>query len=108
MGLPFHPWPGIVYRLKSGETQHQIGANVNSSIKVETNLETNITKVNIKRTNGVIYLKLNDGEYDEVLDMSALNTTFYVPLTIGASLKANGTPQRQFTGKLSNIVATVY
>lgn len=31
------PWPRIVYRFTSDVKQHQIGANVNSSIKTEQN-----------------------------------------------------------------------
>ncbi len=97
------PWPGIVYRYNSGSTQQQIGVNVNSNIKVETDLGNDITEVNIKRTNGVIYLKINDGNFEQILDMSSLDKTFHIPVTIGASLKSNGTPQRQFKGTLSNI-----
>ncbi|MBR0427683.1 MAG: InlB B-repeat-containing protein [Clostridia bacterium] len=102
------PWPGIVYRYNSGTTDHQIGANVNQNIKVETNLGKNIRKVNIKRTNGVIYLKLDDGDFETVLDMSALDKTFHVPLTFGASLTGKGTPQRQFKGTLANLKVIVY
>ena len=102
------PWHGIVYRYNSGTTDHQIGANVNQNIKVETNLGKNIRKVNIKRTNSVIYIKLDDGDFETVLDMSALDKTFHVPLTFGASLTGKGTPQRQFKGTLANLKVTVY
>ena len=102
------PWPGIVYRYNSGTSDHQIGANVNQNIKVETNLGKNIRKVNIKRTNSVIYIKLDDGDFEQVLDMSALDKTFHVPLTFGASLTGKGTPQRQFKGTLANLKVTVY
>ena len=44
----------------------------------------------------------------EELDMTALTKTFYVPLTIGASLNNKGMPQRQFTGTLSNIYAEIF
>ena len=102
------PWPGIVYRYNSGKTNHQIGANVDSKIKVETNFGTDITKVNIKRTNGVLYIKLDDGDFQQVLDMSTLDKTFHVPLTFGASLNANGAPQRQFKGTLSNLYVEIF
>lgn len=102
------PWPGIVYRFKSGTTDHQIGANVTTSNKVETNYSADITKVAIKRVNSVIYIKLDDGDFETVLDMSALDKTFHVPLTFGASLTGKGTPQRQFKGTLANLKVTVY
>ncbi len=102
------PWPGIVYRLKSGDTQHQIGVNVNNNNKIEKNLGNDITKVAVKRTNSVIYLKINDGEFEQILDMSALDKTFHVPLTIGTSLDGNGKPQRQFKGTLSNIYVEIF
>lgn len=103
------PWPGIVYRFKKGSsTIHQVGANVNTSIKNEKDIEDTINKVNIKRTNGIIYLKLNDGEYEEFLDMSSLDTTFFIPLTFGASLKGNGTRQREFTGTLANLSVEIF
>ena len=103
------PWPGIVYRFKSGSnTEHQIGVNVNGSKKAEKNLGSNVTKVDIKRTDGVIYLKINDGSFEEILDMSTLDKTFHVPLTFGTSLKSNGTPQRQFKGTLSNLYVEIF
>lgn len=52
------PWPGIVYRLKKGETQHQIGANVNNSKKIEKDLGNNITKVAIKGTLSNLYVEI--------------------------------------------------
>ncbi len=102
------PWPGIVYRFNSGTSDQQIGVNVSSNIKVETNFSNDITKVDIKRINGVIYLKLDDGDFQEILDMSALTTTFHVPLTFGASLNKNGNPQRQFKGTLSKLYAEIF
>lgn len=102
------PWPGIVYRFNSGTTVHQIGANVTTSNKVETNYSADITKVAIKRVNSVIYIKLDDGDFETVLNMSALDKTFHVPLTFGASLTGKGTPQRQFKGTLANLKVTVY
>ncbi len=101
------PYPGIVYRYNVDTTDQQIGANVNDSIKVETNFGSDITKVNIKRTNGVLYIKLDDGDFQEVLNMSTMDKTFLVPLTFGASLNGNGSPQRQFKGTLINLHAEI-
>lgn len=102
------PWPGIVYRLDTGKTHQQIGVNVDFNNKVETNYGINVTKVDIKRVNGVIYLKLDDGNFEEILDMSALTKTFHIPVTFGASLTANGNPQRQFKGTLSNLYVEIF
>ena len=102
------PWPGIVYRLNKEKTNQQIGVNVNSNKKIETNFGNTITKVNIKRINGVIYLKLDEGDYEEILDMSTLTKTFHVPLTFGTSLNKKGAPQRQFKGTLSNLYVEIF
>ncbi len=48
-------------------------------------------------------MAFNDGEYEQILDMTQLATTFDVPLTFGASLNAKGNPQRYFKGTLRNL-----
>ena len=102
------PWPGVVYRLSSDKKNQQIGVNVDSSHKAEINYGLNNVKINIKRDEGVIYLKLDDGDYEEILDMSTLNTTFHVPVTFGSSLTGSGNPQRFFKGKLSNLSVEIF
>ena len=101
------PWPGMVYRIKDSSND-QFGANTNSTIKVENNYaNSEITKVSIKRTNKILYIALNDGDYAQVLDMTKLAKTFDVPLTFGASLNSRGNPQRYFKGTLKNMKVVV-
>lgn len=101
------PWPGMVYRIKNSSSD-QFGANTNSNIKVENNYaNSEITKVSIKRISKILYIAFNDGDYEQVLDMTKLTKTFDVPLTFGASLNASGKPQRYFKGTLKNIKVVV-
>lgn len=101
------PWPGMVYRIKNSSND-QFGANTNSTIKVEKNYaNSEITKVSIKRTNKILFIAFNDGEYSQILNMTNLIKTFDVPLTFGASLNASGNPQRHFQGTLKNMKVVV-
>lgn len=102
------PWPGFVYRVSNG-SEDEINVNVNGSIKVTKKYRrTDTNKVVIKRRSGVIYISINDGADSKVLDMTTLNKTFNVPLTIGSSLTAGGAPQRYFEGTLKDINVTLY
>ena len=101
------PWPGMVYRIKD-RSNDQFGANTNSTIKVERNYKNSeVTKVSIKRTNKILYIAFNDGEYSQILNMTQLIKTFDVPLTFGASLNGSGNPQRYFKGTLKNMKVVV-
>jgi len=104
------PYPGVVYRLSTDGKNQQIGVNADSNPdhKAEINYGLNNVKINIKREDGVIYLKLDDGDYEKILDMSTLNTTFHVPVTFGSSLTGSGNPQRFFKGKLSNLSVEIF
>ena len=102
------PWPGIVYRISNG-SEDEIIVNVNGSTKVTKKYRRKEkNKVVIKRRSGVIYISINDGADSKVLDMTSLNKTFNVPLTIGSSLTAGGAPQRYFEGTLKDINVTLY
>lgn len=101
------PWPGMVYRIKD-RSNDQFGANTNSTIKVERNYKNSeVTKVSLKRTNKILYIAFNDGEYSQILNMTQLIKTFDVPLTFGASLNGSGNPQRYFKGTLKNMKVVV-
>ncbi len=102
------PWPGIAYRV-SAANQNTMIANASSSAKNDLkHSSNNITKVTIIRENGIVYYRTNKGEVVKVTDMASLIHTFDVPLVIGSSLKADGTPQRYFKGTLSNIKILLY
>lgn len=101
------PWPGMVYRINNGN-EDQFGANSNASTKMQENYTAkNINKVTIKRINGILYINFNDSGDEKVLDMTGLAKTFNSPVAFGASLKADGTPQRFFKGTLSNLSVAV-
>ena len=96
------PWPGMVYRIY-GTNEYELSAsNYVSSSKPRSSIATT-KKVSIKRENGMLYIKINDGSYTRLLDMSLIPSTFDVPVTFGASLDGNGNPQRYFVGTLENV-----
>lgn len=102
------PWPGMVYRVQSGSLD-EIGANVTTSIKTQIRYSRNdVSKVTVKRINGILYINLNDAGDEQILDMTSLTQTFDVPLTFGASLNASGNPQRYFTGALKDMQVILY
>ena len=57
----------------------------------------------IKRLNKKLYYSIDDGDLIQIVDFTNYNSSFDVPLTIGAGLTNAGTPQRYFKGTLSNI-----
>lgn len=62
-----------------------------------------VNKVTIKRVNGKVYLRLNDGDYSLLVNMANFTQYFDAPLTFGCSLDANGVAQRYFKGTLKNM-----
>lgn len=84
-------------------------ANASSSDKSEyKHSSKNITKVTIKKRNNIVYLQTNTGENRKITNMSSIVHSFDVPLTFGASLQADGTPQRYFKGTLSDMKIIIY
>lgn len=102
------PWPGIVYRVQTS-TQDNICANASNSIKIDKKFSnSNINKVVLKRRNGILYENFNDGEDEQLLDMTSLSTPFDAPVTFGCSLNGSGNPQRYFKGTLKNMSVKIY
>lgn len=100
------PYPGFVYRIESGD---RLIVNSNGSENnTITNPSNNVSKVKIKRTDGKIYLNINDTTDQMVLDMKNLARTFDVPVTFGSSLNGSGAPQRFFKGTLANLEIKIY
>lgn len=102
------PWPGMVFRIDKNGTQLEIEAN--SSKGPEKNIKfslDSLMKVELKRISGILYLKIDDGEEQQVIDYSTIKRPFYVPTTFGAGLSGSLKPQRYFTGTLSNIRVTL-
>ena len=96
------PWPGIAYRIYGANDYELSASNYLTLQKPKAPLATT-KKVTIKRDNGILYIKINDGNFSRVLDMSSMSPTFDVPVTFGASLTGSGEPQRYFTGTLENV-----
>lgn len=103
------PWPGVVFRIDKNAAQLEIEAN--SSKGPEKNIKfslDSLMKVELKRISGILYLKIDDGEEQQVIDYSTIKRPFYVPTIFGASFNTSLKPQRYFNGTLSNIRVTLY
>ena len=101
------PWSGVVYRVQSN-TQDNLAANATNSAKTDKKFSNNVSKVLLKKRNGILYMSLNDGADEQILDMTTLTTPFNSPLTFGCSLTSSGTPQRNFIGTLKNMKVKLY
>lgn len=102
------PWAGFVFRFDTG-SNIEIDSNTRDNIKGNKKYNpSTVSDVVIKRTNGILYISINGGEEQQIIDFNTLQKPIYVPLTIGSSLTGNFIPQRYFTGKLSNIKVTLY
>ena len=101
------PWPGFVFRFTKSN-QFEINSNTTSSVKGSKQYGLkDVNKVIIKRTNNILYVSINDGIEQQIIDFSTIKQPFYAPTSIGASLNGNLQPQRYFTGTLSNVRITV-
>ena len=101
------PWPGFVFRFTKSN-QFEINSNTTSSVKGSKQYGLKeVNKVIIKRTNNILYVNINDGTEQQIIDFSTIKQPFYAPTSIGASLNGNLQPQRYFTGTLSNVRITV-
>lgn len=103
------PYPGFVFRINKNGSQYELEANSIKGPEKNFSFELDsVTKVELRRVSGVLYMKINDGEEQQVIDYATLKKLFYVPVYFGASLDGKFTPQRYFTGTLSNIRVTLY
>ena len=99
------PWPGLVYRYDGRNINYdEIAANANNNISIENDYyNANIINVIFKKVDGILYVKINDEEFEELISLEEMLRTFNVAATFGASLDKNGNPQRHFVGTLSNM-----
>lgn len=102
------PYPGIVFRMDKDGNNYQLEANaIRGPEKSSGFTLDSITNVTFKRVSSVFYMKINDGEEQQIIDFSTLKKSFYSPLAFGASLNGSLRPQRYFQGTLSNIRVTL-
>ena len=101
------PWPGVLVRVSSDGTQFEVDMNGGSGKFNKRYLISSTNKVVIKRENGIIYVSINDEGFIETRDHSSI-TTFDIPVTFGASLLADKTPQRYYKGTLKNMQAIIF
>ena len=104
------PYQGIVYRVhdKSTNLDHFEG-NATSSVKFSNEYtNSDIQKVTVKRINGILYLKFNDGQDNLIIDISQINVPINDTVIFGASLDKNVNKWRQFKGTLSNLKVVLY
>ena len=98
-------YPGFVYRLyTAGTAKFEARAGSGSGA---SNSQSTVHNVKIARKSGKMYLTINNGVEKEVYDFNGYSGYFDVPITIGASINAQGQPFRFFKGTLSNIVVKV-
>ncbi len=97
-------YPGFVLRRAGASNYNQISSNINSTDKITIgNIPYESVKIELLMINKILYYRVDNGTFTEVLDFSSFNNYFNEPVTIGANM-TNGTPGRFFKGTLSNIV----
>ncbi len=98
------PYPGFVFRHMPNNTQFEYNS---PAITTKTYNINSTQRVLFKRINDIYYIKINDDNLVELGEYKT-GTTFDVPVTIGASLDANGNPWRYFKGKLTNVYIKLF
>ena len=102
------PYPGFVFRVGNKERldKYEFTANSVANSGKAYYSDRNITKkVEILRINNILYVRKNEGSYEQMQDYTNFTNYFDVPLTFGAALDRNNKPFRYFKGTLSNIEA---
>lgn len=102
------PYPGFVFRIgdSSRLTKYQLTVNsAKGKGKVHYSERNEVSRVEIARINSVLYIKINDDQYEMLIDFTNFTDYFDYPLTIGAGINSSGKPFRYFKGILSNIEA---
>ena len=61
------------------------------------------TKIELTRINRILYVRINDGNYERMQDYTTFTNYFNVPLTFGAALNNSGKPFRYFKGTFSDV-----
>ena len=98
-------YPGFLVRVGTNDylNKYQITANNGKDGKAIYVERENTNKIEIYRNDGILYLRINEGTYERMLDYSSFTNYFDVPLTFGAAINSSGNPFRYFKGKISNI-----
>ena len=100
------PWPGILFRY-ANSSNFEIDMNGGSGSLKKNYAITSTNKMTIRRKNGIIYMKVNDGEFTTGKDHSSI-TTFDTPVTFGCSLTSANAPQRYYKGTLKNMKVIIF
>ncbi len=102
-------WPGLAVRRFNTGTKLEFTHSKNVGTKA-TNSSTEtatVHHVKVVRESGVIKFSVNDGSLTMLQDVTDMNDVFPQTVWFGASAKEDGTPQRQFTGKLTDMYVRV-
>ena len=98
-------YPGLVFRRENETNKLEITQTI-SGTKITQSIDyTNVTSVKIARIDGIVYYAYNNGELQELQDMTELNQPFNITTWFGAApANAQGTSaQRYLNGTLSNM-----
>lgn len=99
-------YPGFLFRVgetNKRDTEFEVTVNSTAGKKAYFSLRETTTKVEFARISGVIYLRINDGEYMKMQSFVNFTEYFDVPVTFGAAINSSGKPFRYYKGTLSNI-----
>ena len=101
------PWPGVLVRSVSNSSQFEVDMNGGSGKFNQRYTASTTNKFTIRRKSGIIYVSVNDGAFTETKNHSSI-TTFDIPVTFGASMQADKTPQRYYKGTLKNMKVILF
>lgn len=99
-------YPGFLFRVgetNKRDTEFEVTVNSTAGKKAYFSLRETTTKVEFARISGIIYLRINDGEYMKMQSFVNFTEYFDVPVTFGAAINSSGKPFRYYKGTLSNI-----
>ena len=96
------PFPGVHFFYQSNKYTMNINTQGHKVKNSNTGYITGQT-VTIKKENGIVYYRYDDGPFIQINDFTNFSTYFNNHATFGAGLNANGQPYRYFNGTLSNM-----
>ena len=96
------PFPGIALRIQNSAWYLQVG---NGTDNKKITINEDIESFKIKKVNGRVYYKINDGPFIYTTNINNLSNNFNDHLTLGVALNPDGTPkpERYLIATLSDV-----